>query len=142
MSEALPVTAGLFSNEGGVSLLGSSCAGCGAHFFPRRAQCPNPACGARALEEVRLGRRGTLYSYTVQAYRPPPLFRMDAWAPYALGLVELPEGLRVLAMLTGADLAALRIGMPLELVTEPLFRDAQGREVHTFKYRPAVGSAP
>ena len=44
----------------------------------------------------------------MQAYRPPALFAMDNWAPYALGLVELPEGLRVMAMLTGRAPRSLR----------------------------------
>lgn len=132
----IPVTAGLLPADGDVALMGCACPACGARFFPCRAHCPNPACDARELEKVRLGRRGTLYSYTVQAYRPPPLFRMEPWAPYALGLIELDEGLRVLAMLTGVALDALRIGMPLELVLEPLYRDAEGRDVLTYKYKP------
>jgi uncharacterized OB-fold protein len=136
MSTSIPVTNGLFAGDSKPALIGSACPACGAHFFPRRAHCPNPVCGARALEEVRLGTRGTLYSYTMQAYRPPPLFRMDSWAPYVLGLVELPEGVRVLAMLTGFGAERPRIGISLELVLETLFRDSEGRDVLTYKFKP------
>ena len=85
-----------------------------------------------------MGRRGRLYSYTVQAYRPPALFRMDDWAPYAIGLIELPEGLRVLGMLTGCELSDIHIDMPLELVIETLYRDENGRAVATYKYSPTT----
>ena len=139
MTHMIPVTSGLFPDDGEVALLGSACPACGAHFFPRRTHCPNPPCCAGSLQDARFGRRGTLYSYTVQAYRPPPLFRMDDWQPYAIGLVELTEGLRVLAMLTGVALSELRIGIPLELVLDPLYRDTEGREVLTYKYRPLSG---
>ena len=44
---------------------------------------------------------GTLYSYTVQRYQPPPIFALADWAPYALGLVDLGQGLRVLGMVRG-----------------------------------------
>ena len=90
------------------------------------------------------GNRGTLYSYTVQAYRPPALFRMDDWAPYAIALVELPEGLRVMGMLTGCRHDEIRIGMDVELTVEPLYRDEEGREVLTYKYKPvaAGGNTP
>lgn len=101
--------------------------------------CRNPRCDLKAVEEVALGRRGRLYSYTLQAYQPPALFAMEPWTPYLIGLVELPEGLRVMAMLTGCQAEDLRIDMPLELVVEPLCRDASGGDILTYKFRPLSG---
>jgi uncharacterized OB-fold protein len=139
-----PVADGLFRWTGdGAALIGSRCRGCGAHYFPLAFTCRNPRCDDKSVEEVTLGRRGRLYSFTVQAYRPPALFRMEPWAPYAIGLVEVPEGLRVMAMLTGCDLDDIRIGMALELVAEALYRDDDGCEVLTYKYAPAdEGTTP
>ncbi len=135
----LPVAAGLFQGEGvDTRLIGSRCAGCGTHYFPKSLSCRNPQCRTKQVEDVLLGPQGTLYSYTVQSYRPPPLFRMEPWAPYALGMVELPEGLRVLGMLTGIPLDALRIGMPVVLTTEALYRNDDGQEVLTYKFAPAA----
>lgn len=137
--DQLPVAQDLFrSGTSGPALVGTRCTGCGTHYFPKSLSCRNPACGVKAVEEVLLGRRGTLYSYTVQAYRPPALFRTDSWAPYAIGLVELPEGLRVMGMLTGCDLGAITIDMPLELVVEALYQDEDGRDVVTYKYAPST----
>ena len=119
-----------------VALIGSRCATCDSHYFPQSLGCRNPVCDATAVDRVLLGRRGRLHSYTVQHYQPPALFRMSPWAPYAIGLVELDEGLKVLAMLTGLDLDALEIGTPLLLVAERLYDDEAGRAVLTYKYAP------
>lgn len=133
-----PVAESLFvHDDDGVALVGSRCTGCASHYFPVALSCRNPACSVKVLEPATLGRRGTLYSWTVQEYRPPALFRMDDWAPYALGLVELPEGLRVLGMLTGCAPTDLVVDMALELVVERLFTDEDGRDVLTYKYAPA-----
>ena len=137
----MPVAEGLFVGAGiDAHLIGSRCDGCGAHYFPRSLSCRNPACTDKQVHDTRLGRRGTLYSYTLQSFRPPPLFRMDDWSPYLLGLVELPEGLRVMGMLCGCSREDLRIGMEMELVLEPLHRDDAGRDVMTYKFRPAAAT--
>jgi hypothetical protein len=137
--EQLPVAEDLFrwSAADGAALVGSRCTGCGSHYFPRSLSCRNPACEDKSVEEVLLGRRGRLYSYTVQSYRPPALFGMEPFEPYAIGLVDLPEGLRVMGMLTGCELDEIRIEMPVELTVEPLYTDDSGREVLTYKYVPS-----
>lgn len=136
--EPVPVTADLFRDLSPATLLGSRCEQCGTHYFPVTSHCRNPACSGGQLREVGLSRRGQLYSFTVQSYRPPPPFRMEPWAPYAIGVLELPEGLRIMGMLSGVPFADLRIGMELEVISEPLYSDAEGRPVVTYKFaRPA-----
>jgi uncharacterized protein len=143
-TEWTPVAEDLFRRgDDGPALVGSHCAGCGTHYFPRSMSCRNPACDDKAVSDVLLGRRGHLYSWTVQAYRPPALFSRESSAPYAIGLVELPDGLRVLGMLTGVEPGALRIGMAVELTVEALGTDGSGREVLTYAWTPGGGtSAP
>lgn len=137
--QSVPVADGLFDTSGGApALVGAKCPVCGTHYFPRRARCSNPPCGGHEVEAVRLGTRGTLYSYSVQAYRPPPLFGMEPWAPYAIGLVDLPEGVRVMGMLTGVPPGELRIGSEMELRLEPLRHDPDGRAVLTYKFAPVA----
>lgn len=138
-AETIPVAKDLFrSIDGNVELIGSRCRGCGTHYFPKRLSCCNPSCVDKTVVEVPLSRRGTLHSYTVQGYRPPPLFKMDPWEPYAIGLVQLPEGMRVLGMMTGVALDQIAIDMPVELTAEALYRDEQGRDVMTYKFKPAT----
>ena len=139
-ADPVPVAEDLFRQaDDGAALVGSRCTGCGTHYFPKSLSCRNPACDDKAVTDVLLGRRGHLYSYTVQAYRPPPLFCMEPFAPYAIGLVDLAEGLRVLAMLTGCELDEIRIGMPVQLTAEKLYTDESGRDVLTYKYAPSAG---
>jgi uncharacterized OB-fold protein len=142
IAKAVPVAEGLYEVDGdGAHLLGTRCNSCGAHYFPKALSCRNPECRDKRTLDVRLGRRGLLYTWTVQSYRPPPLFRMDGWAPYAIGLVELPEGLRVMGMLGGLAHEDIRIGMALELAVAPLYRDESGRPVLTYQFRPAGAAA-
>jgi uncharacterized OB-fold protein len=134
---SIPVADNLFHwTDGKSGLVGSHCKSCGAHYFPKCLSCRNPACIKKELTDVVFGQRGRLYSYTIQAYKPPPLFRMEPWSPYAIGLVELSEGLRVMGILTGCELLAIRIDMEVELCVEPLFRNEFGHDVLTYKFRP------
>ena len=135
--EGVPVADELFEAGDEASLVGTRCSGCGTHYFPKSISCRNPRCESKTVERAVFGRQGQLFRYTVQSYRPPALFRMEPWEPYAIGLVELPEGLRVMSMLTGVGLDALEIGMPLELVVKPLYRDEAGHDVLTYAYAPA-----
>lgn len=122
----------------GVRLCASSCGGCGSVYFPRTVSCRNPDCSSTALEEKLLEGRGILYSYTIQRYQPPNLFRIDNWEPYALGLVDLPEGIRVMGMLSGFDLDNIRIGETVKLISECLFTDPERGKVMTYKFAPEI----
>ena len=137
MSNGVPVVEGLFQVEAGIATLrGSRCQGCGAHSFPSRSRCANPACPGGEMEAVALPRRGQLYSHTFQAYQPPPLFRMAPWQPYSIGVVELLPGLRVLSMLACADPATLRIGMEMELVAGRIGTTDEGQPLLTYQFAP------
>jgi uncharacterized OB-fold protein len=139
---AVAVTSGLFRQLTPPTLLGSRCQRCGSYYFPRIAYCRNPACAGASVVEVALSRRGLLYSYTVQHYRPPAPFDMQPWAPYGIGILALPEGLRIAGMLAGLAFDELRIGMELEIISDALRRDEQGRSVLTYKFaRPAGAGA-
>jgi enoyl-CoA hydratase len=129
----VPVEAGLFTwPSGEPRLIGSRCKSCGTHSFPKSYSCPNPDCDAKDVEEVLLSRRGKLASYTIQRYSPPG-FKMEPFRPFAIGLVELPEGINVLGMLTTIE--NLKTGMDLEMMVEGLYTEGEN-EVMTWKFRP------
>jgi uncharacterized OB-fold protein len=138
MSEPVPVAEGLFAETAeGPRLLGSRCAACGTPYFPKSALCRHPKCDGGAMEDAAFGPKGTLWSYTIQHYPPPPPAKYDEpYMPYAMALVDLAEGLRVLARVSVDDLAQVKAGMPVELVLEPLYTDPQGNDVVTWKFRP------
>jgi uncharacterized OB-fold protein len=111
-AERVPIREGLLSESledlDAVTLLGGRCARCGETALGSSALCQN--CGAEGLESIPLGREGTLWTYTVVRHKPPGDYRgPDPFVPFGLGLVELPEGIRVLSPL-GGDIASLRIG--------------------------------
>jgi uncharacterized protein len=92
--ERTPVARDLFQGDGeDTRLIGTRCSSCDTHYFPKSLSCRNPQCQDKAIDDALLGPDGILYSYTVQVYRPPALFRMEPWQPYAIGMVELTQGL-------------------------------------------------
>ncbi len=128
-----PVVEGLFvETERGPKLVGSMCA-CGAGYFPRAATCNNPRCSGRATTEYLFGPRGIVWSYTVMHYPPPPPARAEV--PYAVALVELPEGLRVLGQIHPDDLQRVKVGAEVELSINKLYADEHGRNVVTWMFR-------
>ncbi len=130
---AVPVADGLFeTGVGGTRLVGSRCAECATIYFPQASGCRNPECSNLALDRALLPNTGSLVSYTIQRYQPPALFRMDDWAPYAIGLVDLGEGLEVMGKLAGFDLDAVMIGALVRVATETLYTDAERGAVETY----------
>ena len=59
--------------------------------------------------------------------------------PFGVGVVELPEGVRVISRLTESDPGALVAGQPMELRVVPLHTDADGNDVVTYAFAPAAG---
>ncbi|MFC1819935.1 Zn-ribbon domain-containing OB-fold protein [Thermodesulfobacteriota bacterium] len=119
-------------------LMGSKCKSCGTYFFPKTFRCSNPDCNEE-VEDAILSSRGSLWSYTIQYYAPPPPYHPpDPFVPYGIGLVELPEGIRVIGMLTNCDLDNLKVGMPMELTVEKIYEDEKGNDIITWKFKPAT----
>jgi uncharacterized OB-fold protein len=132
MGAAVPVRQGLFdTGDDEPRLIGSRCRRCSGHHFPRHATCPY--CASDEVEETRLSPRGTLWAFTAVTAAPPG-YRGEV--PYGFGVVELPEGVRVVTRLTEPDPAALRVGQPMELVVVALHEDDDGNEVVTYAFAP------
>ncbi|MFM5885268.1 MAG: Zn-ribbon domain-containing OB-fold protein [Novosphingobium sp.] len=122
------IAEGLFTDETPVRLVGGRDRVTGRIVFP----CPSGG----DYDAVPLSRRGTLWSYTVQRYRPktPPYAGPEAFRPWAVGYVELPGETIVEARLANVALDAIRIGMPLELTQVPLDPEAADPVlVHAFQ---------
>jgi uncharacterized OB-fold protein len=125
---------GLFTDDP-PALLGSQCDACGAHHFPRHDTCPY--CATEGARAVTLSNHGILWSWTAVT-APPPGYR--GTTPYGMGVVELPEGIRVITRLTESDPAHLESGQPVDLQVVPLHTDDEGREVLTFAFAPSGSS--
>jgi len=91
------------------------------------------------VDEALLSRRGKLYTYTINYYQPPPPYiPPDSFVPYANVVVELEkEKMKIQGQAAaGCDLDSLKVGMEMELVLEPLYKDAEGNEVIAWKFKP------
>ena len=130
---------GLLSSLDDPQLLASRCTACGELSFPQQSSCP--ACTSHDVEETRLSRRGTLWTWTIQRFPPtaPPYIGpvdRESYVPFGVGYIELPEGIRVESRLTENDPDKLEIGMEMELVLEKFLEDEQGNDRMTFAFRP------
>jgi uncharacterized protein len=135
-----PIVDGLIAGTADApQLLGSRCRRCGVVAFPRQASCA--ACTSDDVEERRLARTGTLWTWTIQCFAPksPPYAGSpEAFEPYGVGYVELPGEVRVEARLTESDPGRLRIGMAMELVLIPAPGPAG---TMTYAFRPVEEEA-
>jgi uncharacterized OB-fold protein len=136
--EPIPAAEGLFAEtEEGPRLLGSRCRSCGTPYFPRSPVCHNPDCGDSAMEDACFGPRGELWSCAIQNYPPPaPALYQEPYTPYALGVVDLPEGLRVLSRIRTDAPDELQLGTEVELVLEELCRNEDGAPIISWQFKP------
>jgi len=103
-----------------------------AASFPLLPACPYT--GTEDVEAVDLSDHGTLWGWTAVTAAPPGY---EGEVPFGFGVVELPEGLRVITRLTESDPARLEFGMAMGLVVAPLHTDSDGNEVVTYAFEPA-----
>jgi uncharacterized OB-fold protein len=105
------------------------CNECSDHYFYPRSGCPK--CGSTDTTWTVVSGRGRLHSYLIN-HRPAPGFEQDA--PYAIAIIELDEGPRMMSNIVGIANTpeALVLDMPLEVafdrigdVTIPRFRPAK-----------------
>lgn len=119
----------------GPLLNGGRCTGCAAYTFPRQSSCPR--CSLSTVEAVILGRTGTLWSFTVQAFTPKSPYNGSAdFEPFGVGYIDLPGELIVQARLTESDPARLSIGMPMVLTLAPYGYRGDGSTVFTYAFAP------
>ena len=134
-TDQVPVVPGLLTlDSSGAHLVGARCKTCLELYFPATQTCRNPICVSNDLESTRLASSGTLYSYTIQYYQPPALFKIDHSEPYAIGLVDLDDGVRVSGVLSDIAFDDIRIGDRVTLGALPLYIDDSGlqRMTHAF----------
>lgn len=120
---------GLFKEgPNGGTLLANKCKQCGRTYFPKTQNCLK--CLNPDMEEIGLSRKGKLYSYTI-GHMPS----MHFLPPYAIGYVDLPEGVRVFAPLVVREDKPLKIGMEMELTIERLWEE-DGKDIIGYKFMP------
>lgn len=104
-----------YLNEG--KLMGSRCIETGEIFIPPRPICPHTY--SPNMEWVELSGKGKLVAYTSVYIGTTPMVDAgyDRKNPYVSGIVELVEGPRFSAQITGVDATrpeTIAIGLPLQ----------------------------
>ncbi|MFI1164809.1 bifunctional MaoC family dehydratase N-terminal/OB-fold nucleic acid binding domain-containing protein [Streptomyces sp. NPDC020801] len=113
-------------------LLIQRCTGCGTLRHPWLPGCN--ACGCLEWDTVEASGEGTVHSYVVMHHPPFPAFD----PPYAVGLIELAEGVRMVSNVVGVPYDKVRIGLPVRVefrryeddggaLVLPVFRAGEGR---------------
>jgi uncharacterized OB-fold protein len=104
------------------------CVDCGQPYFYPRPVCPS--CGSTNVEWFTASGDATLYSYVIN-HRPAPGFEDEA--PYAIAVVQLAEGPRMMTNIVGVP------NTPEELVLDmPLRVTFEDRgEIRLPQFRPA-----
>jgi uncharacterized OB-fold protein len=82
------------------------CTACRLPSWPPRKRCP--ACGA-AMDWATASGRGAVHTFTIVRQNPEPYFAERV--PYAVAMIDLDEGPRVMGNVIGCDVEALRVGM-------------------------------
>jgi uncharacterized OB-fold protein len=103
------------------------CADCGALRHPPGPMCPDCGTLAEPGYVVAAG-TGEVYSYVVHHHPPVPGKEL----PIVIALVQLPEGVRIVGELAGAQPDEVRIGLPVragfhrvdDALTLPVWRAA------------------
>ncbi len=89
----------------------AKCTQCGHIEFPPRLICSK--CGNREFEPVTLQKTGTLLTYTI-IYTPAEAFAMQA--PFAMGIVELDDGVRLTTQIVDTPFDQLEVGKRVEII--------------------------
>ncbi|WP_084773069.1 bifunctional MaoC family dehydratase N-terminal/OB-fold nucleic acid binding domain-containing protein [Nonomuraea candida] len=102
-------TAFFWDGAGQGELRIQSCADCGELRHPPGPLCPR-CRSAERTHRVASG-TGTLFSYVVHHHPPVP----GRETPFVVGVVELPEGVRIVGNVVDCPIEEVRIGMPLRV---------------------------
>ncbi len=129
-----PIADQLFTDENPPRLIGGRDVASGRIVFP----CPT----GDDFEPFVLKRQGTVWSYTIQRFRPksPPYAGPEAFSPFPVAYVELPGEVIVEARLTNVALEDVKVGMAVELTQIPLDPDA-AEPVLIHAFQPAGATA-
>lgn len=129
MLKRVSIREGIFREDEGVGkLLANQCTSCGQIFFPKVDFCFS--CLKKEMKEFVLGPRGKLYSYTIGRL---PAARFSP--PYFVGMVDMPEGVRIFAPLKIKEDQDVKIGMDMEVVIEELWEE-EDKQIIGYKFKP------
>jgi uncharacterized OB-fold protein len=111
MAEAFPFTIEQFYKFASErKLMAAKCKKCGTMLLPPRPMCTK--CFSPDLEWVELENEGKLLTYTVIHVSPK---QFESFVPYAVGIVEFEDGLKLPGMIRGIEPEKISVGIDLKV---------------------------
>jgi uncharacterized OB-fold protein len=115
--------------DGTVALVTQRCAECGQIAFPPTAErCPR--CWSTSLSTEDGSASGSVYSYTIVRRSFP-----GRETPYVVGLIDLDDGLRVMAAVGAERLTDIAVGT--RVTAYPAASERPGLPATAYEFRPA-----
>ena len=112
-------------------LMAGKCLKCGKIHLPPRPLCDN--CFSQEFDWVKVSGKGKLLTYTVISIAPT---QFQALTPYAVGIVEFENGLKIPGMITSMAQEQLKIGMKLTLDFGTCSTTQQWPQWHRYCFKP------
>ncbi|MFJ1740191.1 bifunctional MaoC family dehydratase N-terminal/OB-fold nucleic acid binding domain-containing protein [Streptomyces microflavus] len=125
--------AGFWAGVAEHRLLIQRCTRCATLRFPWLPGCN--ACADQEWDTVEASGEGTVFSHVVMHHPSFPAFDPSGeGGPYAVALIELAEGVRIVGNVTGVPYDKVRVGLPVRLeflrtdpdLELPVFRASEG----------------
>ncbi|MFH1320431.1 MAG: Zn-ribbon domain-containing OB-fold protein [Bacteroidota bacterium] len=111
------------------------CRKCNKLLFPARLICPD--CGSKEFETVQLSGKGKLVTYTIIRTAPDGFGDL---APYAVGIIELEEGIKIMSQIVDCNPEELNIGDQLVSQFRRINEEGKtGMIIYGYKFVPDVG---
>jgi uncharacterized OB-fold protein len=108
------------------------CKNCGYVAFPPRLVCPR--CQSRLFEPITLADAGKVITYTV--IRVPPRPFADQ-APYAVGIIELDDRVRLMGQIVDCNFEDLKIGMIVKIEFRMVYQEGEAGVIYYgYKFVP------
>ena len=114
-------------------LQGTHCSNCKADYFPSRQVCPRCRRHGK-LSAKKMPKTGKIYSFT-EVHAAPTGFEYEA--PYFLAIIELENGVRILAQVVDTPKEEIKVGAKAEMRFRRVGED-DAESVISYGYKFAV----
>lgn len=132
MSEQAPFTIEQFYkhiSQG--KLMGGRCKRCGAIHLPPRPVCSK--CFSKEFEWVEIPPKGKLLTYTIIHVAPT---QFQSMAPYAVGIIQLENGLKIPGIIRDVTAEDVKIGINLKVVFNSSVATSQWPQWPRYYFKP------
>ncbi|MBI4645811.1 MAG: Zn-ribbon domain-containing OB-fold protein [Bacteroidia bacterium] len=111
------------------------CKKSGKIFFPKRLICTESDC--RDFDTLNLSGKGKIETFTIIRTAPSGF---EDQAPYAIGLIAMDEGIRVMGQITDCNPEELKIGDRVVSKFRRMNEDGKtGMIMYCYKFVPDIG---